>query len=175
MIFRRLREEDATALEIFYNSLSKNSKRTFRPLGEKTTLKTCTEICQANQQERNQKYDLVVFLNEQIISWAFIWDLHQTEPFFGIGIADEHQGQGLGKKLMKLILNEANNQNLEKLYLTVVKDNQIAWKMYQKFGFVQYDEYLEKDGLIYFRMVADLKSCYQAGALYQGGSCYTLK
>lgn len=59
---------------------------------------------------------------------------------FGITIVNKYRGKGLGKLLMKLILNEAC-QNLPKLKivtLEVFAENQKALKMYKNFGFTQY-------------------------------------
>jgi RimJ/RimL family protein N-acetyltransferase len=40
--------------------------------------------------------------------------------------------------------------------LTVVTDNAVAWRLYEKNGFVKYDEFVGEDGLPYFKMIAEL-------------------
>lgn len=55
---------------------------------------------------------------------------------FVIVVADGHQGQGIGKKLMQMMIDLADNWlNLYRLELTVYTDNDKAIKLYQKFGF----------------------------------------
>ncbi|UNU73916.1 GNAT family N-acetyltransferase [Moraxella nasovis] len=55
---------------------------------------------------------------------------------FVIAVHDEHQGQGIGKKLLNTIIDLADNWlNLTRLELTVYTDNEKAIQLYQKFGF----------------------------------------
>ncbi|MBN1349895.1 GNAT family N-acetyltransferase [candidate division KSB1 bacterium] len=156
MIIRQPELADATALMQFYNRLSVESKRTFRPLGEKTTLEACQAIIDKNNMTNFVNYDLVACVNERIVGWSFIWGIDSETPVFGLGIADDYQGKGLGSRLMDDILIVARQLRLKKVYLTVVTDNLIAVKMYEKRGFVRYDESLEDDGLMYYKMVAEI-------------------
>jgi ribosomal protein S18 acetylase RimI-like enzyme len=91
----------------------------------------------------------------QIVGWSFIWDLQSDEPTFGLGVADACQGRGLGSELMDRVMEAARERALYKVYLTVVQDNQVAWRMYEQRGFVRYGEFVGGDGLNYFRMVAE--------------------
>ena len=47
-----------------------------------------------------------------------------------MGVKDNYQGQGIGKKLMSIIL-----KNQRDTYLTVREDNFPAKKLYENFGF----------------------------------------
>jgi ribosomal protein S18 acetylase RimI-like enzyme len=157
MEIRQIEKADATPLMQFYNGLSQASKRTFRPLGEQTTPVVCEKIIAENNAPGNKKFDLVASENGQIIGWSFLWGLNEPAPTFGIGIADAFQCQGLGKQLMDAILEYARNSNIPRIILTVVQENQIAWRMYQRRGFQITGEFLDTDGLMYFRMTAELK------------------
>ncbi|OPX25892.1 MAG: hypothetical protein DRP97_06295 [Candidatus Latescibacterota bacterium] len=158
VVLRRLRPEDAGALVKFYNGLSEASKRTFRPLGITTQLADCKAVIQENRPESGRKYDLVAVRGPRIVGWSFLWELKSEEPIFGLGIADAHQGKGLGSALMDRVMKTARERGLRKIFLTVVKDNEVAWKMYEKHGFVRYGEYYDaKDALHYFRMAAELE------------------
>ena len=157
-ILRRIKPEDASALVAFYNGLSEASKRTFRPLGSTTQLADCEAIIQENRPESGKKFDLVAVRGTRIVGWSFLWELKSEEPTFGLGIADAHQGKGLGGALMDRVMKAARERGLRKVFLTAVKDNEVAWKMYEKRGFVRYGEYYDsKDALHYLRMAAELE------------------
>lgn len=157
MTLRQIAPRDTDALLNFYNGLSQPSKRTFRPLGEQTTREVCAKIIAENAEPNRIKYDLVADENGEIIGWSFLWGLNEPAPTFGIGIADAFQGRGLGRQLMDAILEFARNSNISRINLTVVQDNDIAWRLYQRRGFEITGEFLDTDGLMYFRMTAELK------------------
>ena len=142
----------------FYNGLSEGSKRTFRPLGSTTTLEVCEDIIQDNRPEVDQKFDLVAMHETRIVGWCFLWNLASDEPTFGLGIADAYQGRGLGSALMDRVMQAARERGLGKVFLTVVQDNEVAWRMYEKRGFVKYGEHVGEDGLPYFRMATELQT-----------------
>jgi len=153
---RRLKPGDEKALMEFYNSLSDNSKRTFRPIDYKTTLEVCKDIIEDNTLEIERKFDLLAVHEDLIVGWGFLWNLESCEPTFGLGVADDFQGQGLGGKLIDSIIETARERGIKKVFLTVVQYNEVAWKLYEKRGFVKYGEFVGGDGLDYFRMVAEL-------------------
>ena len=151
---RRLCAGDAPALVDFYNGLSASSIRTFRPLDIKATLPVCEAIVCNNQPDSATKYDLVAVADGRIVGWSFIWDWTGAEPMFGLSVADAYHGQGVGSALMDSVMRAAREQGLARVYLTVVRDNDKAWQMYQRRGFVKYGAFTGDDGLPYFRMVA---------------------
>lgn len=160
---RRLQVEDASALAAFYNRLSKESKRTFRPIGPITIPEKCLEIAADNGQEESasSKYDLIAVYDGQIIGWGFIWNLTSTEPTFGLAVADAYHHRGVGNFLMSCTMQWARNQALKAVHLTVVQDNIIAWKLYEKYGFVKENEFIGEDGQPYYSMVAALSDFEQ--------------
>lgn len=165
VIIRRIRWGDENALLEFYNGLSESSIRTFRPIGYETTLNVCQDIIRDNNPEKDgqqscptmeKKFDLVALHEKRIVGWGFLWNIDSGEPTFGLGVADDFQGKGLGSRLIDSVMKEAHERGLKKVLLTVVQDNQVAWKMYEKRGFVKYGEFVGEDGVDYFRMVAEL-------------------
>ena len=156
VIIRRIKPGDGNPLVEFYNGLSESSKRTFRPIDYKTTLDVCENIIKDNSPEIDQKFDMVAVHETRIIGWGFLWNLQSGEPTFGLGVADDFQRKGLGSKLIDSVMNTARERGLKKVFLTVVQYNQVAWKLYEKRGFVKYGEFVGGDGLDYFRMVAEL-------------------
>ena len=122
-------------------------------MGKSTTLEVCAEIVRNNQPDHETRFDLVALHGEQIVGWSFIWDLETDKPSFGLGVADDFHGMGLGGVLMDRVMEEA--RKLSRLLLTVVKDNHVARRMYEKRGFVAYDEKIEEDGLTYLCMAVE--------------------
>ena len=154
VVIRRLTEADVSALVAFYNGLSAPSKRTFAPLGPITTLERCAAIARDNVVDAG--HDLVAAYEGRLIGWTFIWALAGAEPVFGLAVADAYHGRGLGKALISRMMQVARARQLPKVVLTVVQDNEVAWRLYASQGFVRYGEFVGDDGLPYYRMAADL-------------------
>jgi GNAT superfamily N-acetyltransferase len=137
---RRLAPGDEGALVAFYNQLSTASKRTFRPIGPVALPEVCAGIVAGNALDVGTKFDLVAVNDGRIIGWSFLWNLDTNEPMFGLAVADAYHGQGLGTALMLHVMQAAREMELPNVYLTVVTDNTMAWRLYEKQGFVTYDE-----------------------------------
>jgi len=151
---RRLAPGDEGALMAFYNQLSAASKRTFRPIGPVALPEVCAGIVAANTDGVGMKYDLVAITDERIIGWSWLWKLDTDEPLFGLAVVDAFHGQGIGTMLMTRVMQTAREMGLPTVYLTVVTDNTVAQRLYEKQGFVKYDEFVGEDGLLYFKMRA---------------------
>lgn len=54
------------------------------------------------------------------------------------GIAENYRGRGLGKKLFSFLLDNAKYFD-KKIALEVLITNEVAFKLYKKLGFVEYD------------------------------------
>jgi acetyltransferase len=156
LTIRRIDDGDASSLLQFYNGLSEESKRTFRPLGLETTLDVCEAIIRDNQAAMDDKLDLVALQADCLVGWGFLHQLQSQEPFFGLAIADEWQGRGQGGALMDAVMAAARTRGLAKVTLTVVQDNDAARAMYERRGFVRNGEFVGGDGLAYYRMLAEL-------------------
>lgn len=153
---RRLEDGDACSLLQFYNGLSEESKRTFRPLGAVTTVAACERIVRDNQPGTDDKHDLVAVAANRIVGWGFLHNLNSAEPFLGLATADEWQGTGVGTALMDAVMTVARGRGLARVALTVVQDNDVARGMYERRGFVRNGEFIGGDGLAYYQMLAEL-------------------
>jgi len=150
---RPLRDGDAPALLAFYSGLSRAAIRTFRPLGETTTLDVCEEIVRDNAAGRSVRYDLAAWQAGAVIGWAFLRRLDTDRPELGLGVADAHQGRGPGGALLDQLLAWARGRGVPVVYLIAVKDNERAVHLYTSRGFVAYDEFIGKwDNLPYLSM-----------------------
>lgn len=98
---------------------------------------------QLKRLEKNLTVHLLVFSNDKLIGIAGV-DMQDKASkhvgVFGISIAKEQRGQGIGKLLMDKVLQEAeiNIPQLRIVTLGIFANNQIAYEMYKKFGFIQY-------------------------------------
>ena len=86
-------------------------------------------------------YTLLACVDEEIIGHLNL----QTFPksprrkhagSLGMGVHDDWQGQGIGTKLMKTVINFADKWlNISRLELSVYTDNEAGVHLYRKFGF----------------------------------------
>lgn len=159
--FERLRVDDAEELTRFYNALSPSSKRMFRPLGAETTVDVCIGIANANREGAASKFDIVAKRGAAIVGWAFLWSMDTAEPTFGLAVADEHQGRGVGSRLMDYVMAVARAEGKERVNLTVVKGNSRALGLYERRGFAKGGEFIGDDGLPYYRMSCELVPAHQ--------------
>lgn len=65
-------------------------------------------------------------------------EIKDNEGFFDIGLCKEYRGKKYGKKLLETAIDNLINKNVEKICLTVIESNRIAYEMYKKRGFKKY-------------------------------------
>jgi ribosomal protein S18 acetylase RimI-like enzyme len=63
--------------------------------------------------------------------------INDTIPVIVIAVHQNYRRQGIGAKMMRWLISEASEHNIQKLSLMVSKDNH-ALKLYRKCGFVEY-------------------------------------
>ena len=91
----------------------------------------------------------VAIIDGKIIGWCDISALDRS--FFahigslGIGVLAPYRGQGVGKALMKTVLQKAKLKGLTRIELTVREHNLPAIALYKKLGFEQ--EGVHKNGV----------------------------
>ncbi len=56
----------------------------------------------------------------------------------GIAVAQRLWQQGLGSRLMTLVLQRAKDHGLDSVFLTVSTENEVGIRLYQRFGFTEY-------------------------------------
>lgn len=154
---RAMQPVDAQALANFYNGLQPATIRTFRPLGDRTTLPACEQIAAENLTAPPSRFDLFAWNGDSIVGWAFLANLTMDQPYLGIVVAEDWQRKGIGKSMLGRLLAWARDHAVLKMYLMVVTDNQRAINLYTSHGFATYDEeFDELDQLPYYHMVVNL-------------------
>ncbi len=137
-------QTDALIMTEYINTLS--LERTFiRFQGEQVTLAEEQKYLDG-QLEKIAKHAAVVlllFCDEKLIGSSGIEMGEKIERHigtFGISVAKEYRGEGIGSKFMEVVFQEAENNlpNLEIVTLGLFANNSLAKTMYEKFGFVQH-------------------------------------
>jgi len=156
MAIRRIAAGDAGSLASFYNGLSEESKRLFRPLDVVTSAAVCEGVIRDNEALPEEKLDLVAIADGRIVGWGFVHGLRSPDPVLGLSVADAWRARGVGTALLDAVMAAARERRLAKVTLTVVQENDVARGMYERRGFVRTGALVGEDGLDYYRMQADL-------------------
>lgn len=81
--------------------------------------------------------------NGELIGMATLIPMAKLAGIFGdvedVVVLPEYRGQKIGKRLMEEIIKKAKELKLEYLFLTSSEKREVARKMYQSFGFQEYN------------------------------------
>ena len=144
ILIRYPQDGDASEMCNYINTLSQE-KTYITYQGEKISL-TSEEKYLKKQLiafKDHKSAQLLIFVNGKLAGISSV-DMQEKVKkhigVFGISISKEYRGMGLGKQLMKYVLDEAiNNLNgLRIITLEVFAENENAIKMYKNFGFIEY-------------------------------------
>ncbi len=143
-VIRYPKEGDAEAMCAYINTLSQ--ERTFiRFQGEQITLEEEEKYLDGLLKKILDKkaVPLLVVSETKVVGMAAIEMKDRTESHegvLGISLAKEIRGEGIGKTLMRVIIEEAEKQlpQLRLITLGVLDSNHIGRKMYSNFGFQEY-------------------------------------
>lgn len=137
-------EGDAYSMWKYINTISQE-KTYITWQGEKISLKSENEYLQKQLKAFKDKksVQLLLFVGNKLsgISSVGMQDKIKSHiGVFGITIAKEFRGKGLGKLLIKCVLSEAESKlkNLKIITLEVFAENEKATGMYKSFGFKEY-------------------------------------
>jgi len=125
---RELQEGDGEALGRFLESLSPQTEYFFHPypLEMDAALKFA---------QRKDILCLVGEIGEKIVAYTW-WEPKDADiPSIGICVGEGYRGKGIGRKLMKRLVDKAGKEGKKGLRLTVMKDNHRAIALYKSFGF----------------------------------------
>ncbi len=144
LVVRYPKRSDVKIMQDYINKLSE--EQTFVSFqGEQISLEAEEDFLRSNLKRIKEKNDvlLLAFLNKSLIGISGINMKVRAEKHIGvlgISIAKEHRGEGIGKALMQTVLSEAekNIADLKIITLSAFIDNDVAIRMYERFGFVEY-------------------------------------
>ena len=147
VIFRSIKKQDALEMCKYINKLSQED--TFvRFSGEKVSLDE--EIEYVNQSLKKigsqDKVMIIAELNSKIVGIGEVErdfssrkrNLHRG--IFGLSIDKDYRGNGIGKKLMEIVIAESIKiiTDLKMITLHVFEENYQAISLYKKLGFAEY-------------------------------------
>ena len=82
---------------------------------------------------------LVAEKTGELVGWCRLFPEQCTESGkigeLGIGLLPAYRNQKIGSKLLELVFQWANNSCLDRINLSVHKDNQRALRVFERFGF----------------------------------------
>ena len=123
--------EYGPALQRFNAALSDASRALFLPHAYDDT--TLAKIIARAEEGTDHAY--IALVDTTVIGYFFLWDMADTVPVLGIGIADDWQGQGLGKAFMNYLIEDARTTGSSGIELTTTLENSRAFSLYQSVGF----------------------------------------
>lgn len=128
---RRLGQGDAAALKQFNEELSGPSRRWFlpHPYDDATVARVLA------RSEAGEDLTLGLFDGARLVGYFFLWYVRGRVPLLGIGLTDDQQGQGLGRPLMEMLIEQGREAGCEAIELTTMLDNERAFSLYRKVGF----------------------------------------
>ena len=132
----RLGMEHRLALQQFNGSLSEETRSVFLPHAYDD--ETVTKYAERSFADEDRAY--VLLSENDIVGYFFLWEFQSPVPLLGIGLADAYQGQGLGKQMMKTLIEDARSTGRDGIELTTVPENERAFQLYEKSGFQYLDD-----------------------------------
>ena len=135
MEIRALTSADLEALEAFYRSLTPATVALFMPFGPDAPREKMVEHLALAEAGEHVSRGLVNDDGE-IEGHCYVSNIHAEKPSFGLGLRERMQGQGWGPKLTAAVFEDPRAAHLPLVTLTVVKANERAWRIYERYGFV---------------------------------------
>lgn len=139
IVFRFITSGDVEQMTSYINNLS--CEDTFvRMGGEQFTEQDEYEYIEnwLKKMEQNNTFVVVAVKDEKIIAVANVDRLERRSKHvghFGISVAKEFRGEGIGQELLKVILELATRMGLAMIELSVYSLNEAGIALYKKLGF----------------------------------------
>ena len=78
-----------------------------------------------------------------VLTVSFSFEYRGYDAFIDeLYIAEEHRGQGIGRRTMDFVENVARELGVNAMHLEVSRDNEAALKLYQRTGYGDHGRYL---------------------------------
>ena len=126
-----LTASDLEGLQRFNADLSDFSRGVFLP--HAYDLETLSRYAERNRAGKDRAF--VLYRGEELVGYYFLWDFDQPAPVLGIGLADAWQGQGLGRLMLRHLIEEARRAGRDAIELTTGLGNERAFRLYRRVGF----------------------------------------
>ena len=141
IILRPIKKEDLIFFNTWRNNIEIKQQALLHPFPVTSEMDESWYNNIANDTSNKSIFFTIINDNESVVGYTFLSNINwiNRNCYFGIIIGDEqHRGKGIGKEVLKLIIDYVfNTLNLHKITLEVVVDNKSAITLYEKMGFVK--------------------------------------
>ena len=76
-------------------------------------------------------------IKNRLAGYCCCWEIEEELQIANLAVHPEFRNQGIGKKILREILNRACQRKVKKVTLEVRQSNQFGLKLYQAFGFTE--------------------------------------
>lgn len=130
IIIRPFEDGDKAAVQAFFDNMGKASAGFFNVNhgNEKRVMGYFSN-------ETNNHCFFAAMQEKRCAGLMFIWDIDRAVPWFGIAVADDFQGQGIGTAMIEYLKNYLSDNGYGGLLLRTHTENISAQKLYEKCGF----------------------------------------
>lgn len=129
---RPIRSSDGPAMYDMFRRMSPESRRYFWP--HPFTREAANDWA-AYADDANYVIRVAADDANRLYGYAWYKPVSEAVPLLGIGLADEGQGMGVGRRLIASLVEEAQRTGREGIRLTVHKENPRAQALYTRCGF----------------------------------------
>lgn len=77
----------------------------------------------------------VAMIDDEIVGYGGMWHVVNEGHFTNVAVKKEHRGKGVGSEIIKNLINIAKEKEMIGVTLEVRKSNNVAQKVYKKYGF----------------------------------------
>jgi ribosomal protein S18 acetylase RimI-like enzyme len=139
VIIRPINIYDAENYLYLSKKVDESNFMLYEPGEKKTTVEQQTKFIERILSEENSTV-IVAEMNGQLAGFlcalgsSLIRNRHSA--YLVLGVLEEYRGQGIATNLFQHIYTWAKERNITRLELTVIKNNDKAFNLYRKMGFV---------------------------------------
>lgn len=95
-----------------------------------------SENAYADELKNPLAHYLIAEADGQVVGYAGFWHIMDEGHVTNVAVKSTFRGQGIGEMLMRALLNEVKQENIEAVTLEVRVSNAPAIRLYEKLGFV---------------------------------------
>lgn len=133
IIIREIEKSDRDAVLDFFANMGEHSTAMFNSSGGNKR----GALSYVDGDREGRKFWLAEDKNcpGKMVGYTFIWDTDKSVVWFGIAVADEWHGMGMGTKLIKFVIDYCKANGYSGILLSTMFENKSAQKLYEKNGF----------------------------------------
>ena len=118
-----------------------------------------SNLFSAELEKKDFAFYWVMEYQSRLVAYAGYWKLGNEAHLVTLAVHPSFRRKSLGSQLLKYLLKEMKQQNLDKITLEVRYSNLIAQRFYQKFGFKKiairpnYYADINEDAIVYWKIL----------------------